>query len=198
MRWWTAGLAMPLSVVAVVMATGCAAPAAGHAAAVGPSESRAAVAAQVVPSPATQVGPSACTARQFLLGKVTHAIGFGAAGTGLEFVVQPARNVGGTCELNWPGTMSVAPAAGAFQSVKVSNAGYRVSYVIPAGHELSFVVGAWWAIPGSPSECRTAVINVTAARIPLAAGSIEVALGTEFPDVCRSSSSMSLQIKAAN
>ena len=186
------GLAVPVSVVPVVMATGCAAPASGHAASASPNESRAAVAAHA--------GPLACTARKFLLGRATHTVGYGTAGTTSEYVIQPARNVGGTCELNLPGMICVTPASGAFQSVKVLNAGYGISSTIPVGHALSFVVGAWWAIPGGTAtfKCGTAVTNVTTARIPIAAGSIEVALGTKFPVVCRPSASMSLEIKAAN
>lgn len=149
---------------------------------------------------AAQSGSSACTARQFLLGKATHAFGLSTAGTSSEYVFQPARNVGVTCRLNLPGIISVAPAAGGFQRVKVLNGGYGVTSTIPAGRALSFVVGAWWAIPGWPAapKCGTTVTNVTAARIPLAAGSIEVALGTTFPVVCSASASMSLYIKAAN
>jgi hypothetical protein len=192
MRWWTAGLVAPFSFLAVVMAVGCAAaPASGHAASASTSESLTAVAAHAA--------PPACTASQFLLGKATHTVGFGTAGTASEYIIQPARNVGGTCKLDWPGTISVAPAAGAFQSVKVLNADHGVPATIPADRALSFIVGAWWAIPGSATfKCGTEITNVTKVRIPTAEGSTEIALGTKFPVVCRSPASTSLQIKAAN
>jgi hypothetical protein len=144
---------------------------------------------------AAHAGPPGCTARQFLLGRSIHGPGFGSAGTGSEYVRQTARNIGGTCKLNWPGSISVAPTAGAFQSVEVLNAGNGVSSTIPAGHALSFTVGAWWAIPGlATSNCGTKFTNVTRVRIPTAAGSIEIALGTKFRDVCRTPATMSLQI----
>jgi hypothetical protein len=133
-----------------------------------------------------------CSASQFVLGKAMNdGPGFPAWGTSDDFITQPLRDVGGNCVLHLPATIAVASASGPFQAVRVLNAGTVTSFSATSGGNVSIALGASWPIPWmwaqlekTPPPCAGAISNVSRVEIPLASGSLQIDLGTVWPEVC--------------
>lgn len=141
-----------------------------------------------------------CSADQFVVGPpVDGGPGFPTLGTADDFVTLPLRGVGGDCVLRLPAIIGVASAMGSFQPVPVLNAGVVTAFSVPAGGNVSIVLGDSWFIPsefpenaGTPPTCAEGISDVTRLEIPLASGSLQVELGSVWPEVCPDPPSVSL------
>ena len=144
------------------------------------------------PTPTVLSAPSlpnpggTCSASKFVVGTaIDDGPGFPTLGSGDDFVTLPLRNVGGECVLHLPATIAVASATGPFQAVRVLNAGIVTAFSVPAGGNVSIVLGDSWFVPsefpqseGTPPACAGAISDVTRVEIPLASGSLQIGLGT--------------------
>lgn len=153
------------------------------------------------PAPLASVGGT-CTASQFVLGTATNAGEFGTLGTIRMIVTQPIRNAGASCVVEVPTMIGVASDAGPFEPVAVLNRGTATSFVIGAGQAASIVFEArWWMLSGpdssamTPPPCIDPIKHVTRAEVPLAAGIIEIDLGTVWREVCTSPPSVWLTVE---
>ena len=158
------------------------------------------------PTPTVWLMPSlpnpggTCAANQFVVGSpVDGGPGFPTLGSADDFVTLPLRSVGGDCMLNLPATIGVASATGPFQAVRVLNAGVVTAFSVPAGGNVSIVLGDSWFIPSAfaqsgrtPPPCTDGISDVTRVEIPLASDSLQVELGTVWPEVCPDPASVSL------
>ena len=158
------------------------------------------------PTPTVLSAPSlpnpggTCSANQFVVGPpVDGGPGFPTLGSADDFVTLPLRSVGGDCVLNLPATIGVAPAMGSFQPVRVLNAGVVTAFSVTSGGNVSIVLGDSWFIPstfpqseGTLPACTGAISDVTRVEIPLASGSLQIELGTVWPEVCPDPASVSL------
>jgi hypothetical protein len=153
------------------------------------------------PSPSPLPNPGGtCSASQFVVGKVMNdGPGFGVWGTSDDFVTLPLRDVGRDCVLHLPATIGVASATGPFQAVRVLNAGTVTALSATSGGNVSIVLGASWPIPWmlaqlqeTPPPCAGAISDVSRVEIPLASGSLQIDLGTVWPEVCPDPGSVSL------
>jgi hypothetical protein len=154
----------------------------------------------VSPAPSLPNPGGTCSASQFVLGKaINDGPGFAALGTSDDFITEPLRDVGGNCVLRLPATIGVASATGPFQAVRVLNAGIVTAVSASSGGNVSIVLGASWPIPWmlaqdgrTPPPCAGAISDVSRVEIPLASGSLQIELGTVWPEVCPDPASVSL------
>ena len=158
------------------------------------------------PTPTVLSAPSlpnpggTCSANQFVVGSpVDGGPGFPTLGSADDFVTLPLHDVGGDCMLNLPAAIGVASATGPFQAVRVLNAGVVTAFGVPSGGNVSIVLGDSWFIPsafpqseGTSPSCARPIRDVTRVEIPLASGSLQVQLGTVWPEVCPDPASVSL------
>ncbi len=145
------------------------------------------------PSPLPLPNPGGtCSASHFVQGKATNdGPGFPTWGMSDDFITQPLRDVGGNCVLHLPATIAVASATGPFAAVRVLNAGNVTSFAVTSGGNVSIVLGASWPISSIP-PCAGAISKVSRVEIPLVSGSLQIDLGTVWPEVCPDPASVSL------
>lgn len=153
------------------------------------------------PAPLASVGGT-CTASQFVLGTATNAGEFGTLGRVRMIVTQPIRNAGASCVMEAPTMIGVASDAGPIEPVAVLNRGTATSFEIGAGQAASIVFEArWWMLSGpdssgtTPPPCIDPIRHVTRAEVPLAAGLLEIDLGTVWREVCTSPPSVWLSVE---
>jgi hypothetical protein len=140
-----------------------------------------------------------CSAGQFVVGTpLDGGPGFGAMGTSDDFVTVPLHDVGGDCVLNLPAAINVASANVPFQAVKVLNAGVVTAFSVSADGNVSIVLGDSWPLhpaasgEGALNSCGRAITDATRVEIPFASGSLQIDLGTVWPEVCPDPPSVSM------
>ena len=158
----------------------------------------------LAPTPTASFAPSlpnpggTCSANQFVVGTpVDNGPGFPTLGTGDDFVTIPLHDVGGDCVLHLPPTIGVASATSPFHAVPVLNAGVVTAFSVPARGNVLIVLGDSWFLPSTqsvrtPPACPAAISDVTRVEIPLASGSLQIDLGTVWPQVCPDPASVSM------
>jgi hypothetical protein len=153
-----------------------------------------------LPAPSLPNPGGTCSAGQFVVGTpVDDGPGFGTFGSTDDFVTLPLRDVGGNCVLRLPTTIGVAPATGPFAAVNVLNSGVVTAFSVTSGGNVSIVLGDSWFIRSvfaqtgrTPPACAGAISDVSRVEIPLASGSLQIDLGTVWPEVCPDPASVSL------
>ena len=153
-------------------------------------------------APLPSVGGT-CTASQLVLGKPTSGYGYGSLGTSVVFVTQPVRNAGGSCALQLPRTIGVAPATGPFQPVRVVNTGTAASVNLRSGQSVKLVIGdSWWIrdADGQPMvswapRCANPISDVTRVEFPLSSGRLEIDFDIPWHEVCPSPASVSVTVE---